>query len=104
MYLQYNTASPEKSQDNFVPPWLYIKQHNQTGLKYFGKTIRKDPKKYKGSGSGIPKSEDAKIKMRKPKAESHILNMRKPRSAPAKENIRLGALKREAARRAKRTR
>jgi hypothetical protein len=28
---------------------LYVKQHNTTGLKYFGKTIR-DPLKYKGSG------------------------------------------------------
>lgn len=23
----------------FQPTWLYIKQHNQTGLNYFGKTI-----------------------------------------------------------------
>lgn len=29
--------------------YLYIKTHNQTGLKYLGKTIR-DPHKYKGSG------------------------------------------------------
>jgi hypothetical protein len=34
----------------YKPTWLYIKQHNQTGLKYFGKTIRKDPRKYLGSG------------------------------------------------------
>lgn len=27
-----------------------IKQHNKTGLKYFCKTTRKDPIKYKGSG------------------------------------------------------
>ena len=33
----------------YKPTWLYIKQHNQTGLKYFGKTTR-DPYKYKGSG------------------------------------------------------
>ncbi len=33
----------------FKPTWLYIKQHNITGLKYFGKTI-KDPHTYKGSG------------------------------------------------------
>lgn len=33
-----------------ISTWLYIKKHNQTGLLYFGKTIR-DPKKYKGSGS-----------------------------------------------------
>lgn len=30
---------------------LYIKTHNVTGLKYFGKTISKDPYKYKGSGT-----------------------------------------------------
>ena len=34
---------------SFKPTWLYIKQHNQTGLKYFGKTT-KDPNKYLGSG------------------------------------------------------
>jgi adenine specific DNA methylase Mod len=33
----------------FKPTWLYIKQHNITGLKYFGKTVQ-DPLKYKGSG------------------------------------------------------
>jgi len=30
---------------------LYIKTHNTTGLKYFGKTTQKDPYKYKGSGT-----------------------------------------------------
>ncbi len=30
--------------------YLYIKTHNVTGLKYFGKTTNKDPIKYKGSG------------------------------------------------------
>ena len=34
----------------FKPTWLYIKQHVETGLKYFGKTTRKDPFKYLGSG------------------------------------------------------
>jgi hypothetical protein len=34
----------------FTPTWLYIKQHNNTGLKYFGKTTKIDPIKYKGSG------------------------------------------------------
>lgn len=34
----------------YQPTWLYIKQHNQTGLKYFGKHIGKDPYKYRGSG------------------------------------------------------
>jgi hypothetical protein len=33
----------------FKPTWLYLKQHNTTGLKYFGKTVR-DPEKYFGSG------------------------------------------------------
>ena len=33
----------------FKPTWLYLKQHNKTGLKYFGKTIR-DPETYNGSG------------------------------------------------------
>lgn len=31
--------------------YLYIKQHTVTGLKYFGKTIKNDPEKYKGSGT-----------------------------------------------------
>jgi len=30
--------------------YLYIKTHSKTGLKYFGKTIKKDPHKYPGSG------------------------------------------------------
>ena len=34
----------------FKPTWLYIKQHVDTGLKYFGKTTAADPYKYKGSG------------------------------------------------------
>ena len=33
----------------FKPTWLYLKQHNTTGLKYFGKTVQ-DPEKYHGSG------------------------------------------------------
>jgi len=33
----------------FKPTWLYLKQHNITGLKYFGKTIR-NPDTYNGSG------------------------------------------------------
>jgi uncharacterized protein YdbL (DUF1318 family) len=31
------------------PTYLYIKQHKETGLLYFGKTVQ-DPVKYKGSG------------------------------------------------------
>ena len=34
---------------SFIPTFLYIKQHNQTGLKYFGKTAF-DPCSYSGSG------------------------------------------------------
>ena len=33
----------------FKPTWLYLKQHNETGLKYFGKTVQ-DPEIYHGSG------------------------------------------------------
>jgi hypothetical protein len=33
----------------FYPTYLYVKTHNVTGLKYFGKTS-KDPMKYRGSG------------------------------------------------------
>ena len=41
--------TPDIDQD-FKPTWLYIKQHNQTKLKYFGKTNKSDPFKYTGSG------------------------------------------------------
>lgn len=34
----------------FKPTYLYIKTHNDTGLKYFGKTTKDDPCAYKGSG------------------------------------------------------
>ena len=34
----------------YKPTWLYIKQHNQTGLKYFGMTRNEDPIRYMGSG------------------------------------------------------
>ena len=34
----------------FLPTYLYIKTHNKTGLKYFGKTT-KDPFNYYGSGT-----------------------------------------------------
>lgn len=30
--------------------YLYVKQHSVTGLKYFGKTTKADPYKYRGSG------------------------------------------------------
>ena len=35
----------------FKPTYLYVKTHNQTGLKYFGKTTRKNPYNYLGSGT-----------------------------------------------------
>ena len=31
--------------------YLYVKQHSITKLKYVGKTIKKDPYAYKGSGT-----------------------------------------------------
>lgn len=37
--------------DDFTPTFLYIKRHKLTGLKYFGKTIRKNPLMYLGSGT-----------------------------------------------------
>lgn len=36
--------------EKFSPTYLYIKTHNITGLKYFGKTTKSDPYKYLGSG------------------------------------------------------
>ena len=36
--------------DLFQPTYLYIKRHSLTEKCYFGKTIRKDPVKYPGSG------------------------------------------------------
>jgi len=35
---------------HMLPTFLYIKQHKVTGLKYFGKTTKKDPVAYLGSG------------------------------------------------------
>src|ERR1035437_3500812 len=35
---------------HFKPTYLYIKQHSVTGKLYFGKTTRKDPLRYAGSG------------------------------------------------------
>jgi len=34
----------------FKPTYLYLKKHRVTGLLYFGKTTKKDPEKYNGSG------------------------------------------------------
>lgn len=34
----------------YKPTYLYIKKHNITGLLYFGKTTKKDPVSYLGSG------------------------------------------------------
>ena len=31
--------------------YLYVKKHNKTGLKYFGKTTKNDPYRYNGSGT-----------------------------------------------------
>ena len=47
----HNTANASKSQSEFHPTWLYIKQHNVTGLKYFGMHGGADPAKYRGSGT-----------------------------------------------------
>lgn len=34
----------------FKPTYLYMKTHNKTGLKYFGKTVNRHPETYRGSG------------------------------------------------------
>ena len=34
----------------FKPTYLYVKTHNKTGLKYFGKTVNRHPETYRGSG------------------------------------------------------
>lgn len=41
----------EVSVSKFKPTYLYIKQHSITGKLYFGKTIKHDIEKYKGSGT-----------------------------------------------------
>lgn len=41
---------PQNLIDNFSPTWLYLKQHTETGLLYFGKTTEDDPYSYPGSG------------------------------------------------------
>jgi hypothetical protein len=46
----YNTLSTSNSQIIFKPTWLCVKQHSVTGLKYFCKTVKKNPLKYNGSG------------------------------------------------------
>lgn len=43
----YNYATQSQI-DNFKPTFLYLKQHSVTGKLYFGKTVSKDPSKYKG--------------------------------------------------------
>ena len=45
----YSNMKGHASMGIYKPTYLYIKQHNVTGLKYFGKTT-KDSKRYKGSG------------------------------------------------------
>lgn len=36
---------------NFIPTWLYVKQHTITKKLYFGKTTVKNPISYRGSGA-----------------------------------------------------
>ncbi len=35
----------------FRSTYLYVKTHNKTGMRYFGKTVMKNPHLYKGSGT-----------------------------------------------------
>ena len=39
------------SMKKFYPTYLYVKTHNITGLKYFGKTTKSNPHAYKGFGN-----------------------------------------------------
>lgn len=48
MTFNFDTAISQIQRDNFEPTFLYIKECNN--LLYFGKTIKKDPTKYLGSG------------------------------------------------------
>lgn len=38
------------STENFTQTFLYIKRHRKTGLYYFGKTTKRNPEMYRGSG------------------------------------------------------
>lgn len=40
----------KRDMKNHSAIYLYVKRHTTTGLLYFGKTVSKDPYKYKGSG------------------------------------------------------
>lgn len=44
------TIYSNSSENNFKPTYLYVKQHQTSGLKYFGKTTSSNPIKYHGSG------------------------------------------------------
>lgn len=37
--------------NNFKPTYLYIKVHEKTGMRYLGKTTKKNPDSYLGSGT-----------------------------------------------------
>ncbi len=52
IYSKDLTPSPnyEDTNESGQMIYLYVKTHNVTGLKYLGKTVSKDPHKYKGSG------------------------------------------------------
>jgi hypothetical protein len=65
----------------FKPTYLYIKTHNITGLKYFGKTTDEAIQKSAKSRVGLTRSEETKQKMRKPKSEQAKENMRKAQQA-----------------------
>ena len=48
--LQYPKALTSIGDASMSIYYLYLKTHNRTGLKYLGKTNKKDPYAYKGSG------------------------------------------------------
>ena len=49
--LQHLPGLIPKERNQLMSIYLYIKTHQTTGLKYFGKTVQDDPYDYKGSGT-----------------------------------------------------
>ena len=46
-----HSRQPKEAYMSSTTIYLYIKTHKDTGLKYFGKTIKSDYEKYRGSGT-----------------------------------------------------
>jgi len=53
MYLTHDTVITTESQEEFLPTFLYIKQHAVTGKLYFGKTCKSHDEMLAYLGSGL---------------------------------------------------